>query len=275
MGDDSQGQPVNSEMHSFTKEQLSHLYKLFQSPQFSNPSCSLAKKGNYFIAALSCKNLNPYCSWIIDSGATDHMTGSLKLFCSYNPCAGNKKIKIADGSLSVIAGIGSIVISPSLTLHKVLHVPNLSCNLLSISKLTRDLNCQVNFFPSYFDFQELTSGKTIGSARESGGLYFFEEGSKLKRPVQSTCYGSVSFIANKEIMLWHCRLGHSNFHYLKHLLPDLFKNKNPSSLQCEFCELAKHHRSSFSLQPYKPTKPFVLIHTDVWGPSRIVTPSGL
>ena len=74
-------------------------------------------------------------------------------------------------------------------------------------------------------------------------------------------------------MLWHYRLGHPNFHYLKHLLPNLFQNKNPSSLQCEFCELAKHHRSSFSLQPYKPTKPFVLIHTNVWGPSRIVTPS--
>ena len=180
MGDDSQGQPVNSEMHSFTKEQLSHLYKLFQSPQFSNPSCSLAKKGNYFIAALSCKKSNPYCSWIIDSGATDHMTGSSKLFCSYNPCAGNKKIKIADGSLSAIAGIGSIVISPSLTLHKVLHVPNLSCNLLSISKLTSDLKCQVYFFPSYCEFQELTSGRTIGSSRKWMSLFFLKKDQNQK-----------------------------------------------------------------------------------------------
>ncbi|KAJ6841358.1 putative thiol methyltransferase 2 isoform X2 [Iris pallida] len=30
--------------------------------------------------------------------------------------------------------------------------------------------------------KEMTTGRTIGNARESGGLYFFEEGSKSKRP---------------------------------------------------------------------------------------------
>lgn len=58
------------------------------------------------------------------------MTRSAKLFVSYNPYAGNLNIKITDGSLSAIAGKGSIVISPSITLHDVLHVPNLSCNLV-------------------------------------------------------------------------------------------------------------------------------------------------
>ena len=69
------------------------------------------------------------------------MTNLSQLFSSYSPCAGNKKIKIADGSLSVIAGMGSVIISPTLSLHKVLHVSNLSCNFLFISKLTSDLKC--------------------------------------------------------------------------------------------------------------------------------------
>ena len=67
------------------------------------------------------------------------MTSSSQLFSSYSPCVGNKKIKIVDGSLYVIADMGSVIISPTLTLHKILHVPNLSFNLLSISKLTSDL----------------------------------------------------------------------------------------------------------------------------------------
>ena len=67
------------------------------------------------------------------------------------------------------------------------------------------------------------------------------------------------------------RLGHPSFQYLKHLFPSLFKNKNPSSFQCEFCELAKHHRTSFPLQPYRLSKPFSLIHSDVWGSSRVST----
>ena len=46
------------------------------------------------------------------------------------------------------------------------HVPNLSCNLLSISKLTRDLKCRAHFFESSCVFQNLTLGKKIGNARE-------------------------------------------------------------------------------------------------------------
>ena len=138
MSEDSLGPQINSEMPNFIKEQLDHLYKLFQSPQFSNPSCFLAQQGNYLIAALSSIKSNVHYSWIINSGATDHMTSSSKIFSSYKPCVGNKKIKIAYGSLSAIVGKGSMFISPSLTLHNVLHVSNLSCNLLSISKVTHD-----------------------------------------------------------------------------------------------------------------------------------------
>lgn len=109
----------------------------------SSPSCSLAQKvptkGTYLNAALfSVHSSDP---WIINLGATNHMTGSAKLFVSYTPCAGNQKIKIAYGSLSAITRKGFIIISPSITLHDVLHVPNLSCNLFSVSKLTHDLQC--------------------------------------------------------------------------------------------------------------------------------------
>ena len=200
--EDSQKQQVDSETPAFTKEQLSQLYKLFKSPQFSvNPTCSFAQNGNVLTVALSCKTSNPSCSWIIDYGATDDMTSSSQLLSSYSPCAGDKKIKIADESLSVIASMGFIIISPTLTLHKVLHVPNLSCNFLSISKLTSDLKCRANFFPYFYEFQELTTGRIIGCARESGGLYFLENESSMTRSAQNTCYGSISITSNKQIML--------------------------------------------------------------------------
>jgi len=70
---------------------------------------------------------------------------------------------------------------------------------------------------------------------------------------------------------WHLRLGHPSFRYLKHLFPKLFHNKNFSLLKCEACEFAKHHRSQFPIQPYKPSKPFSIIHSDVWGPNRTST----
>lgn len=213
-------------------------------------------------------------SWILDSGATNHMIGCSNFFSYYSPCAGNKKIKIADGSLSAIAGIGSIKISPSLTISNVLHVPNLSCNLLSISKLTCDHNCVAKFSHSHCEFQQVGSGRTIGSAREDGRLYFLEDGANSRNLVQNTCFESVSVSIDREIMLWHYRLGHPSFQYLKFTFPNLFKNKIPSSFKCEICALVKPHRTFYPPRPYKPYVPFSLIHSDVWGPSRISSISG-
>ena len=103
------------------------------------------------------------------------MTSSSNLFSSYSPCAGNKQIKIADESLLAIVGKGSIKISSLLTHYNVLQVPNLSCNLLFVSKLTFDLKCQGNFFSSRCEFQDLDSKKMIDNARQSGRLYFFKD----------------------------------------------------------------------------------------------------
>ena len=59
-----------------------------------------------------------------------------------------------------------------LILESVLYVPDLKCNLLSMSKLTKDMSCLVTFFPSYCEFQDLYLGKMIGSDEEKGGLYY-------------------------------------------------------------------------------------------------------
>ncbi|XP_073219751.1 uncharacterized protein [Cicer arietinum] len=44
--------------------------------------------------------------WILDSGATDHMTPLPKYFSTYSPCPSNKKISTADGTLITAAGQG-------------------------------------------------------------------------------------------------------------------------------------------------------------------------
>ena len=110
-------------------------------------------------------------SWIIDSDATDHMTTKSQLFHTYTPNPSNKKIAVANGFLATVAGFGEIYISPTLILKNVLHVPNLSANLVSIQKLTHDLKCYAIFFPSYCVFQEQGSGRRIGLAEERSSLY--------------------------------------------------------------------------------------------------------
>lgn len=70
-------------------------------------------------------------------------------------------------------------------------------------------------------------------------------------------------------MLWHFRLGHPNFMYLAKLFPELFINKKPQFYQCEICQFAKHTRNVYPTVGYKPSKPFSLIHSDIWGPSKV------
>ena len=140
-------------------------------------------------------------SWIIDLGASDHMKNFSHLFHTYNPCSGHEKIRIADDSYSTIPGKGLINLSKKISLKDVLHVPKLTCNLLLVSKLSKDSNFRVIFSKSYCFFQEQDSGKMIGSAKLIHGLYFFEEEESKNKEVQG--FSSISIQVKDQIMLWH------------------------------------------------------------------------
>ncbi|CAH9080868.1 unnamed protein product [Cuscuta epithymum] len=115
----------------------------------------------------------------------------------------------------------------------------------------------------------------IGSAREEDGLYIFDEGTQSnKRGQRNACLQTVSFSNNKELYLLHYRLGHPSFYYLKKVFPQLFINKDVSLFHCDMCALAKHHKNSYIPHSYKPTSPFTLVHSDIWGASRVPTIKG-
>ena len=50
-------------------------------------------------------------------------------------------------------------------------MPNLRCNLLSVSKITQDKDCSVIFSSSHCVFQDKSLERTIGKAEGKGGLY--------------------------------------------------------------------------------------------------------
>ena len=79
----------------------------------------------------------------------------------------------------------------------------------------------------------------------------------------------------EEIWLWHKRLGHPSFGYLKQLFPSLFNDCKPLDLICETCVMAKSHRAVFPSSSNKVATPFSLIHFDVWGPAPVTTPNGM
>lgn len=90
------------------------------------------------------------------------MTNTSKYFYIYVPCLSNKKIIIADDSINIIAGKADVKFRPTLILKNVLHVPKLCINLVSVNKLSQDLNCKIIFKSFYCDFDDWNSGKIIG-----------------------------------------------------------------------------------------------------------------
>lgn len=106
-----------------------------------------------------------------------------KLLCSLNiaPCTTNLTIRIADRSLSKMASIIIVRISKDIHLDPVLFVPNLDCNLLSISKLTRDLKNDTKFFSLSCEFQNLDLKRMIGNTKMCARPYSFRANDLVKQ----------------------------------------------------------------------------------------------
>ncbi|RVW89138.1 Retrovirus-related Pol polyprotein from transposon RE1 [Vitis vinifera] len=166
----------------FNKEQMEMLQKLLS--QVGSGSTT----GVAFTA-----NRGGMKPWIVDTGASDHMTGDAAILQNYKPSNGHSSVHIADGSKSKIAGTGSIKLTKDLYLDSVLHVPNLDCNLLSISKLAVISNVLLNSIQTCV-FQDLKSGKMIGSAELCSGLYLLSCGQFSNQVSQASCVQSQSML---------------------------------------------------------------------------------
>ena len=73
--------------------------------------------------------------WVIDSGASKHVTGISSSFKTYTPHSYFETIQTVDGTSQPIHCVGSIKCTPFLCLSSVLHVPSFPVNLLSVSSL--------------------------------------------------------------------------------------------------------------------------------------------
>lgn len=244
------------------------MQQALQNTNTSSSTATLAQKGHLYAALYVSHQKTNSC--IVDSGVLDHMTGDINVFSKYIPCQDGFFVRIADGTTFKVVGKGSLVISKDITLDLVLHVPKLGCSLLSIYKLTKNLGCVAKFLPHFCELQDMNSGKMTGNVEESTDLYFLRIEDQNKRSYKVALMRSSK--NDNDVMLWHYRLGHPNFMYLKKMFSSLF-NKDSGSFKCEVCELAKHTKSHYFIQPYKPSNPFTLIQrvSNVTGSRWFVT----
>ncbi|RVW51844.1 Retrovirus-related Pol polyprotein from transposon TNT 1-94 [Vitis vinifera] len=181
---------------------------------------SVAQPGNASACLTHTSSLGP---WILDSGASDHLSGNKDLFSSITTTSDLPTVTLANGSQTVAKGIGLALPLPSLPLTSVLYTPECPFNLISISKITRTLNCSITFSDKFVTLQDRSTGKTIGIGRESQGLYHLTSDSS-----PAVC------ISTDAPLLIHNRLGHPSLSKFQKMVP---RFSTLSSLPCESCQL--------------------------------------
>ncbi|KAL4204122.1 hypothetical protein AMTRI_Chr01g108120 [Amborella trichopoda] len=146
-------------------------------------------------------------TWILDSGGTDHIVYSRSFLSSIEPLSPTNLVKLPNGTFAHVLCISIVTLSKQITLHNVLCIPSFSYNLLSVQKLTSDLQCSIIFFSDHYIFQDQLSRTTIGAGREHNG-FFHSSKAVFASLVHSTT----------PMDLWHWRLGHLSHAHLHSLI---------------------------------------------------------
>lgn len=238
---------------------------------------------------------NCLSSWIIDTGASDHMTFNQNLLTKTTKPSKHILVTLPDGTSKPVLQTGQVTLAPNFNLQNVLYVPDFRFNLLSVSQLVSHNNLCVIFFSDTCIFQDLTTNKIVAVAPKQGGLYKLDPlalgKTKGKFPitpnskpvaVYSSKYMTTpsldSFSANNVVCnssffdVLHARLGHTSLSKMRHI-PDC-KSHISNNFFCEICALAKSHRLPFNKSSITTQSPFQLVHMDLWGPYRTANVTG-
>jgi len=216
----------------------------------------LAERKNKSTERLSGKFF--FESWIIDTSASNHMTGTLEFLLDIHGMA-PVLIKLPDGRFTTSTKHGRVLMGSSLSLQDVFFVDGLHCHLISVSQLTRDSGYMFQITDKVCVIQDRITKTLIGAGEQLNGLYFFR-GLGVAAPVQHK--------DSTPIDVWHRRLGHPSSKAMEMLKFSDFSSSGFDSKDCEICISAKQTRDSFPLSSNKTSFAFELIHCDLWGPYR-------
>lgn len=176
-------------------------------------------------------------SWVIDSGATHHVSHDRNQFVTMTDSI-DKSVTLPTGIVVKIQGVGQIRLNDYLILNNVLYIPDFRLNLLSISQLTYIyIGCHVIFDQSTFLIQDPIRGLTIGLGEEVSNLFVLNASTITGSSAKDFTF-SVNVVL--DTTLWHNRLGHPSVENIVAITDVLgFKIRNKEPFHCPISPLAK------------------------------------
>jgi hypothetical protein len=184
--------------------------------------------------------------WMMDSGATHHITPHRSDFKDYTLCKGS--VCLGDKSTIDQVGVGSVVFTTSLgtpiTLSNVLHIPQVKTRFMSTRTLAQK-GAEVSFTQS--SFKIVVNQRRVTEGYLEDNLYWLDASSiGLNAHVKSAA----------TLDTWHQRMGHMSHAVLKSYGPsaltgmDLDSSTTAPSV-CRGCEVGKSTRKPFSASSTK------------------------
>ncbi|TQE09538.1 hypothetical protein C1H46_004886 [Malus baccata] len=148
----------------------------------------------------------PQHTWLLDSGASSHMTNSYAKLQNPESYSGPEQVYIGDGKGLPIFHLGSSRVTTNthcFDLKNVLHVPALKQDLLSANKFILDNQCSVHLYAFHFLVKDLSSENVLFNRLVRDGFYPFH----TTIPSTGTQHAfAATSKASQDI--WHQRLGH-------------------------------------------------------------------
>lgn len=164
--------------------------------------------------------LHKHKSWIVDSGATDHICSNQSFFESMSKLALPHLIGLPNGNDTSINYVGDFEINESIILHGFLYVPDFKYNLVLIPKITSHLKTFTIFTDENYLLQDhsLKNKFSLGIlGKRVNDLYVFDH-YDLKTSLKFNLYVFTSSLScqtsifnpckSSNTILWHNRLGH-------------------------------------------------------------------
>lgn len=218
----------------------------------------------------------PADTWWLDTGATIHITNSLREFrSSRKPNERELMVNMGNGVKVKVEHVGVVRLPLSsghvLELRDVAYVPSIRRNLISISVLDR---CGYTFHFGNGHVSLYCNSLLVGSGTLSDGLYMVVlhsdfGGSSSQVPNANVIVGSKRARLNeKSSMLWHKRLGHISKERIQRLIKDgILHDLDFSDFgTCIECIKGKLTAKTRKEKITRSQEVLELIHTDICGP---------
>jgi len=212
-------------------------------------------------------------SWLLDSGATNHVCNKRELFCKFVSTS-PESISTANSWVKA-TGVGDVYFDMYLNgktkrvkFMDVLFVPEIKRNLLSVSKIT-DKGKTVILHDSEATIRTINN-EIIARAFKENGLYVIQ-GDCSENKIKPEVFQ----INQKPMEVWHKRFCHVNENFLRTMVKnDLVKGLDLSLSKkqdlCDDCCITKSTRATHKRLTEKNSRKLLeLVHTDICGPIQV------